>query len=145
MKRIKLNKFFAAIIFCLTTLFFSQNGLAQLNAAFTGPVTSCLGNAASFADQSTGGPIAWFWDFPGGSPAFSVQQNPIVNYYVPGTYNVQLVVYDGTVYDTSLMFNFITVDGLQVVWTSQNPTCGMNNGTIALSVVGGFPPYIFIF
>ncbi len=66
-----------------------------------------------------------------------------MNYFVPGSYNVQLVVYDGTVYDTSLMFNFITVDVLQVVWTSQNPTCGMANGTIDLSIIGGFPPYIY--
>ncbi len=59
MKR-NLNKIFTAVIFCIASLSVSQKGFAQLNAAFTGPTTVCVGNTVGFVDQSTGGPIAWF-------------------------------------------------------------------------------------
>jgi PKD repeat protein len=52
----------------------------------------CLPFAAQFTDQSAGNPTAWSWTFQGGTPATSTQQDPLVNYNAPGTYDVVLEV-----------------------------------------------------
>lgn len=62
---------------------------AAFNASTTvgcGPLT------VAFADQSEGQPISWTWAFPGGNPVTSFEQNPIVVYDTPGTFNVTLTV-----------------------------------------------------
>lgn len=72
MKR-NLNKIFAAIIFFIASLSFSQNGFSQITASFIvgGSNMQCLGNTVSFIDQSTGNPVAWNWSFPTGMPTTS--------------------------------------------------------------------------
>ncbi len=132
----------AFLVLFFSTLSIQSN--AQLVANFSAPNSICAFNSVGFNDLSTGGAIAWFWDFPGGSPAFSVQQNPIVTYNVPGNYNVQLVVYDGSAYDTLLQFNYINVmPPISTSWTTIDPTCGNNNGAINIVVTGGISPYTY--
>ncbi|MBK9018238.1 MAG: choice-of-anchor B family protein [Saprospiraceae bacterium] len=45
-----------------------------------------------FADQSAGMVTGWAWEFPGGTPATSTEQNPTVTYASPGIYGVVLTV-----------------------------------------------------
>jgi PKD repeat protein len=45
-----------------------------------------------FTDHSVGNPTAWFWTFPGGTPATSTEQNPVVVFNTPGYYVVTLEV-----------------------------------------------------
>jgi len=57
----------------------------------------CRNETVYFEDQSytTGGSIAiisWYWDF--GDGAFSLEQNPVYAYPIPGNYIVTLMVYD---------------------------------------------------
>ncbi len=69
----------------------------QLTANFSANQTqSCTGTSLTFSDLSTGSPTSWAWSFPGGTPATSSLQNPIVSYANPGTYSVTLVVGNGS-------------------------------------------------
>ena len=52
--------------------------------------TRCNSVTAPFIDASTGNPTSWNWTFPGGIPATSTDQNPVVHYNSPGSYAVTL-------------------------------------------------------
>ena len=57
-------------------------------ANFTANVLSgCPGFTVQFTDQSFGNPTSWQWSFPGGIPASSTDQNPVVTYNNAATYN----------------------------------------------------------
>ena len=65
-------------------------------AGFSSSVTSgCAPMTIQFTDQSQGAPNTWAWNFPGGTPATSTEQNPSVVYTTPGTYSVNLTVSNG--------------------------------------------------
>ncbi|HNQ61137.1 MAG TPA: PKD domain-containing protein [Bacteroidia bacterium] len=49
----------------------------------------CENQDVSFFDLSSNADN-WSWTFPGGSPAFSSLQNPVISYSTPGTYAVML-------------------------------------------------------
>ena len=53
----------------------------------------------------------WYWDFPGGNPATSTQQNPNVSYEIPGVHDVTLIVtnLDKSLTDTIIKKQIITV------------------------------------
>jgi|GEM_PF-136024 len=62
-------------------------------AAFNTNITSgCAPMTVVYSDQSGGQPVAWSWVFPGGNPVTSFEQNPIVTYDIPGTFNATLTV-----------------------------------------------------
>jgi choice-of-anchor B domain-containing protein len=62
-------------------------------AAFSASVTSgCAPLTIQFSDLSNGNPDNWTWEFPGGNPATSTEQNPAVTYDLPGVYNVLLKI-----------------------------------------------------
>ena len=70
-----------------------------------------LGGMVHFTDNSWGGQIvSWNWEFEGGTPATSTDQNPTVTYNQTGTYSVRLTVTnsDGET-DTKYMPNCINV------------------------------------
>ena len=59
----------------------------------------CEGGSITFTDNSyDGAGTSWLWAFPGGTPATSTAQNPVVTYNTPGKYDVTLTVTnaDGT-------------------------------------------------
>lgn len=72
-------------------------------------VTPCITTSVEFEDESLGDVISWNWAFEGGSPATSTAQNPVVTYNTQGQYDVRLIVYDGTVYDTLLNPEYVLV------------------------------------
>jgi hypothetical protein len=81
--------------------------LAQIAAdKFT---VDCFDNVVHFADNSamSSQNASWQWTFPGGSPANSTLQNPIVTYSAPGSYNVTLTVTDAFGTDTQTLTAFI--------------------------------------
>jgi gliding motility-associated-like protein len=64
----------------------------------------CAGTCISLNDNSTGSPTGWNWQFPGGTPASSSQQNPTnICYNTPGTYTVTLIVNNAFGADTSTL------------------------------------------
>ncbi|MBL7806033.1 MAG: PKD domain-containing protein, partial [Saprospiraceae bacterium] len=74
----------------------------QPTAAATATITDCVGEATvQFTDQSTGNPTGWSWTFPGGTPATSTEQNPVVTFNQDGTVTATLVVFNGVCTDTT--------------------------------------------
>lgn len=52
----------------------------------------CAGNSIQFFDESIGNIISWEWEFEGGDPSTSTEQNPLVSYEYPGDKDVTLTV-----------------------------------------------------
>ena len=75
---------------------------------------NCLAPEVQFRDYSvlkSGPSVSYSWRFPGGNPATSKAENPLVNYgsAAPGTYNVRLTVTDQYGRSTQTLKNFIKV------------------------------------
>ncbi len=74
--------------------------------------TGCSILSVNFTDISSGNPVSWDWDFPGGTPNSSTEQNPTVQYFAPGVYDVTLVVTSaGGGTSSFTQQNIITVNG----------------------------------
>lgn len=83
----------------------------QPQAAFTAtPTTGCAGMTVAFTDLSTSNTITWAWSFPGGTPATSSEQNPVVTYNTPGVYDVTLSAINPAGTSTVTLTNYITVN-----------------------------------
>ncbi len=106
---------------------FTQNVviITSPSAGFTANTTTgCVPLTVQFSDLSSGNTTAWSWTFPGGTPATSTQQNPVVVYNTPGVYDVTLVASTAFGSSTYTQTGFITVLG--------PPTAGFvlnSNGT----------------
>jgi PKD repeat protein len=76
---------------------------------------SCEGYEVQFTDESTGNPTGWYWEFPGGTPDTSREENPVIVYNTAGKFDVTLIVTRGTNSDTTLKSEFINVYPLPAV------------------------------
>jgi PKD repeat protein len=77
---------------------------------FTADKTSvCTGQPVIFSDLSIGNPTSWNWSFPGGTPATSTLQNPVVTYPSVGNYNVSLTVSNANGPGTATKTSYINV------------------------------------
>ncbi len=74
------------------------------------PTSGCAPLTVQFTDQSSSNVLAWEWHFEGGAPAISADQNPVVVYDTPGTWDVTLIVHNGAGSDTMAMPDLITVN-----------------------------------
>lgn len=75
------------------------------------PTTGCGPISVQFSDQSANA-TGWAWQFPGGTPATSTQQNPTVTYATAGTHTVTLVASNPAGNHTASKPGFITVNPL---------------------------------
>lgn len=83
---------------------------ATLVANFTASATQgCAGMEVTFADASVGA-VSWLWSFPGGTPATSTEQNPVVVYNTKGDYSVTLEISDGSDSQVMTKNNYIHVN-----------------------------------
>ena len=70
----------------------------------------CQKFCIDFFDSSGNNPTAWQWEFPGGSPASSSDQNPAnICYNNPGLYDVTLITTNANGTDTLTMTGYVTV------------------------------------
>lgn len=124
--------------FCLTSDFFTA--FSATNAEI------CSGNSIQFSDLSSPGATNWIWTFPGGNPATSSDQHPLVNYASAGTYDVTLVSGDGTNSDTKTITAVVTVNSTpQINLSFADLSCfGDCNGSIQSQVLGGTQPFSII-
>ncbi|MEZ4986947.1 MAG: PKD domain-containing protein [Saprospiraceae bacterium] len=118
---------------------------ADLIAEFTSDVTTgCTSLVVNFEDVSIGLPIAWEWTFEGGNPATSSLANPVVTYNTPGSYDVTLVVDNGTSVQTITLEDYIVVNSEPTVYftTTVTPGSGIiatdNNSSNADSYIWDF-------
>lgn len=96
-------------------------------AAFTSNIqVFCEESCVNFTDLSTNNPTGWQWFFPGGTPDTSTLQTPPqICYDDPGSYDVTLVVSNGSGTDS------ITIAGyIQVNATPPAPVITVNGDTL---------------
>jgi PKD repeat protein len=95
----------------LMTRYLEFLGMSQtLQALFVSSTTeTCTQEIINFYDQSSGGAVSWEWTFEGGMPGTSTNQNPVVAYFSPGTFDVTLTISDGVETSTLIMENYMTV------------------------------------
>ncbi len=110
---------------------------------FTTDVTEgCLPLTVSFTDESALDVTSWAWTFPGGTPSSSTEENPIVVYDAPGTYNVTLVVTNLAGSSTLTQNSLITVNDIPnagFTFDQSNNTVGFTNtSTSATSYLWDF-------
>ncbi|MBP1928166.1 PKD repeat protein [Methanolinea mesophila] len=99
-------------------------------AAFTANVTSgTIPFAVQFADQSTGNPTSWAWDF--GDSGTSDEQDPVHTYTAAGTYTVSLTATNDGGSDTATEPDYITSGSGPSIDT-------LFNGTVTLASDGTF-------
>ncbi|TMI64493.1 MAG: PKD domain-containing protein [Bacteroidetes bacterium] len=129
----------AGILFHL--LLFTIIGFGQTSpvANFSAtPRSGCSPLIVSFQDLSTGNPTSWNWDF--GNGQLSTLRNPIVNYSIPGTYTVRLVVRNSAGIDEEIKTNFITVTPSPSASLSANITTACAPATIQFTDQSTVPP-----
>ena len=113
------------LVFVNTALFFSAVVYAQPVADFScSNVSGCAPILVSFTDQSSGNPTQWKWDLGNGTASYL--QNPSVTYFNPGSYTVKLVIKAGTMEDSIVKVNRITVYGGPVINFNATQTTGCN-------------------
>jgi len=79
-------------------------------ADFTANITSITATGSvNFTDLSANTPTTWSWSFPGGTPATSTAQNPVVSYANTGTYDVTLVATNSTGSSTKTKTGYVAV------------------------------------
>lgn len=115
--------------------------VADFNASAT---TITSGNEITFTDTSINEPTSWQWEFEGGSPSTSTEQNPIVNYNNFGTYEVTLTATNSAGSDSETKTAYITVN-MQTAsytvtfkgnWSVANHPTGFPGGDHFSSAVG---------
>lgn len=74
------------------------------------------GTMIQFVDKSVGVPSSWSWEFDGGSPHISSQQNPNVIFNTAGVYNVSLGVENDFGSDVETKTGYITVTTTPLPW-----------------------------
>ncbi len=99
-----------------------------------------LGGQVKFYDLSTNFPNRWFWNFEGGTPTNSTEQNPVVTYNRPGKFQVTLVAANNLgVSDTLKRIAYIEVlnVGLCAEKTNFNGTRTLIRDTTKIGYVSG--------
>lgn len=76
---------------------------------FTSATFGCVPYTVNYIDQSTEDPQSWFWEFQGGNPASSLDQNPMVTYTNTGVYPVSLTVTNAYGSSTQTWENYIAI------------------------------------
>ena len=91
---------------------FAIDGLKINGATEVESISVKTGEVIKFADTSSGSPTSWLWQFPGGTPETSTEQNPTVYYTDDGVYDVSLTVGDGESTSSRTRSGFVTVTGV---------------------------------
>jgi PKD repeat protein len=74
------------------------------------------GTMIQFYDKSTGVPDNWSWEFTGGTPHLSSQQDPNVMFNSEGVFNVSLGVTNDFGSDVEIKAGYITVTSTPLPW-----------------------------
>ena len=80
-----------------------------LAASFASDTTTCETYQVQYTDQSAGSPTGWYWQFPGGTPDSSREQNPLITYNTAGKYDVSLKITRGNSSDSTYLDDYISV------------------------------------
>ncbi|MBX2875723.1 MAG: PKD domain-containing protein, partial [Saprospiraceae bacterium] len=79
-------------------------------ASFTSsPNEGCAPLTVNFTNTSAGDLSSISWSFPGGNPAFSTEENPVISYQNPGNYDVVLIVANAAGVDSVRLNNHVMI------------------------------------
>ncbi|MBK9525306.1 MAG: T9SS type A sorting domain-containing protein [Bacteroidetes bacterium] len=96
----------------------------------------CKNGSLSFTNSSSQA-SNWTWTFPGGNPSVSSLENPVVTYYVPGTYSVILSVSNAQGAQTLMRWNYIVVHELPL-----QPLIDVNGYVLSTSTASSYQWYL---
>ncbi len=103
----------------------------EVIADFTGtPTTIVVDNTVTFTftNNSSCNPVSWLWSFTGGTPSsYNGENPPPIQYDTEGTYDVTLIVNNGTYSDTTTKTGYIEVISCPPVtlpWTESFENAG---------------------
>lgn len=82
--------------------------------AIANVTSGCVPLTVQFTSQSSANVINYVWSFPGGTPASSMEQNPVVVYNQAGTFDVSLTVSNSAFSDVVVLENYIVVNDVPV-------------------------------
>ncbi len=102
----------------------------------------CEGDSVFFLDLSQGLAVSYQWNFPGGNPAQSNQQNPMVVYPSGGSFAVSLKTTFVNGVDSILMDSLIIVNSMPTPVISGNTSFCVGDSTI-LDAGSGFSSYLW--
>jgi PKD repeat protein len=95
-----------------------------LAASFASDTTSCENYQVQYTDQSAGSPTGWYWQFPGGTPDTSREQNPLITYTTAGKYDVSLKITRGNSTDSTYLEDYISIYALpEVAFSALEDQC----------------------
>jgi len=86
-----------------------QIGLPPISDFTADPTTITANHSVSFSDMTDNEPTTWNWNFEGGTPESSEEQNPVIVYKHPGTYSVTLTTENIFGKHSTTKENYITV------------------------------------
>ena len=89
-------------------------------------VSPCQVGVVSFENASTGNPTTYSWQFEGGIPSSSLDENPVVQYLSSGLYSVTLTVSNANGIDTEIKNDVINIQDDPTVSTSFSNPNGPN-------------------
>jgi len=115
----------------LTRVVIVDFSLPEISVVFS-ETEGCSPFEVQITDQSTNNPTSWEWEFPGGQPSTSSEQNPIVTYAEPGSYSLSVVVMNADGQSTTDFVDFITVSELPVALFDidlNGPSIGLTNNS----------------
>lgn len=115
---------------------FVPGSFAPTSAFTVNKRIGCPGSLMQFSDYSTGSPTSWSWDFPGGNPSTSNQQNPTVVYNTAGTYPVTLTVTNGIGNNSATYTNYINITASSQANPSTTGAERCGPGTVNLTASG---------
>lgn len=117
----------------------------EILANFTADETHiCPENNVQFTDLSIGSIISWEWEFPGGEPSSSTEQNPLVMYAVPGSYDVTLTVSNGTASHSVTRLGYIHVSELPTAVISGDGVICAGDSTLLTVELTGLAPWTLV-
>lgn len=85
-------------------------GAAPLAVFSANSNTGCAPVSVQFTDKSEGQVDSWRWEFPGGEPETSTEENPVVRYTESGIYDVTLFVTNELGQDSIRQTEFIEIN-----------------------------------
>ena len=115
---------------------------ASMDVDFVANLTTvCLGDTITFTDSTTNNPTSWNWDFGDGNS--STAQNPTHVYATAGTYDVKLVVTNGSNSDSITKTGYIMINAPPTVDLGNDTTSICQGDSVLLDAGAGHTSYLW--
>jgi PKD repeat protein len=87
-------------------------GAAPIPTILNTPVNGCTPTSVKYQATAINNPTTWSWKFQGGLPSTSTDQNPTINYFQAGTFDVELTVTNSISSNTIIKNGLVTINSI---------------------------------